>query len=64
MEYNLIPPFVMHLAQLKLEEDPKFLAKNPTLEYHSMFCPRTNTRLHFSLHGIVSYLSTRLLTPK
>ena len=52
----------MRLAQIELDEEPKFLAKNPTLEHHSMFCPRTNNRLHFSLHGIVSYLPTRLPT--
>ena len=64
MEHNRIPPFVMRLAQLELNKTTKFLAKNLTLEHHSMFCPCTNTRLHFSLHIIVSYLPTRLLTHK
>ena len=64
MEHNLIPPFVMRLAQLDLDKEPKFPAKNPTLEHHSMFFPRTNTRLHFRLHSIVSYLPTCLLTPE
>ena len=62
MKHNLIPPFLMRLAQLELDKEPKFLAK--TRHWSIMFCSGTNTRLHFSLHGIVSYLSTHLLTPK
>ena len=39
MENNLVPPFMMCLAQIQLNEEPKFLATNPTLEHHSMYCP-------------------------
>ena len=39
MENNLVPPFAMRLAGLKVNECPKFLAKNPTIEHHSVYFP-------------------------
>ena len=53
MENNLIPPFMMRLAQLELNKEPKFITTDPTPEPHSMYCPRTDVRIHFSLKGIV-----------
>ena len=38
MENNLVPPFMMHLAWIDLNKEPKFLAMNPTPKHHSMYC--------------------------
>ena len=59
MENNLVPPFMMRLAQIEINEEPKVLATNPTPVHHSMYCLRTDVRIHFSLKGIVSYIPTR-----
>ena len=39
MDVNLIPPFMMRLAGLEVNECPKFLAPNPTIENHSIYFP-------------------------
>ena len=57
MEHNLLPPTMMRLNGLLVEELPKL---NPTIETHSIFLPTENTRLPLSLHGTTSYLSTRM----
>ena len=56
MESNLIPPFMMRLDQLKLNEEPKFLAKNPTPEHHSVYRRQTDMQINFYLKGIVSFI--------
>ena len=37
LESNLIPPFVMRLAGVEVNECPKFLSKYPTEQDHSLF---------------------------
>ena len=37
MTVNLIPPFMMRLAGLIVNECPKFLSPNPTIENHSIY---------------------------
>ena len=64
MEENLIPPFMMRLAGIEVDECPKFLAKNPSENNHSMFFPDSSTRIPFLLEGIISYVPTRLPTQK
>ena len=39
MEVNLVPPFMMRLAGVEVDECPKFLAKNPTDSNHSVYFP-------------------------
>ena len=58
MEHNLIPPFMMRLAGLEIDEQPKFLSKPPDLHNHSFYCPKTNHRFHLHLVGTVSYFPT------
>lgn len=59
MKAHLIPPFVMRLNGLIVDECPKFLSKNPTIENHSIFFPDNDIRIPLKLHGITSYIDTR-----
>ena len=63
MEHNLLPPFMMRLAGLELDEKPKFLTKHPSINNHSFFCPQTNHQFHLHLAGTVSYFPTDKPTP-
>ena len=49
MEVNFIPPFILRLAGLEVNEFPKFLAKKPGLEHHLVFFPKDDKRLPFKL---------------
>ena len=59
MDISLIPPFIMRLAGIEVNECPKFLAKSPSIEHHSMYFPDNHLRIPLQLHGIISYLSVR-----
>ena len=59
MEHNLMPSIMMRLNGLMVDECPKFLYPNPTIETHSIFFPTENTWLPLALHGTTSYISTR-----
>lgn len=59
MKVNLIPPFMMRLAGLEVNECPKFLSKNPTINDHSIYCPQKKIRIPFQLNGIISIIPTR-----
>ena len=59
MDVNLIPPFMMRLAGVEVNECPKFLSKNPSEDNHSMYFPREDVRISFHLEGIISYIPTR-----
>ena len=61
MEINMIPPLMLRLAGLEVNECPKFLAKKPGIEHHSVFFPKDDIRLPFKIEGIISYLPTRPL---
>ena len=39
MTVNLIPPFMMKIAGIEINKCPKFLAKQPTIEHHSIYFP-------------------------
>ena len=45
MEVNLIPPMMMRIAGLEVDECPKFLAKRPTENNHSIFFPTSDLRI-------------------
>ena len=60
MEVNLIPPFMMRLAGIEVDECPKFLSKEPTESNHSMLFPEHGIRIPFHLEGIISYIPTRI----
>lgn len=62
MDNNLIPPFMMRLVGLEVDECAKFLAKDPKETNHSIYFPEVDKRFHLQLEGIVSYIPTRLPT--
>ena len=62
MTVTLFPPFMVRLAGIDLNECPKFLAKNPSLEHHSIYFPDHNLRVPFQIYGTISYIPVRLPT--
>ena len=42
MHANLIPPFMMRLAGIEVDECPKFLSPKPSEVNHSLYCPMPN----------------------
>lgn len=59
MGHNLLAPFIMRLAGLEVNEQPKFMTRKPTICHHSLYFPSKDIRLPLSIKGIVSYLHTR-----
>ena len=59
MVNHLIPPFIMRLAGIVVDECPKFLSKTPTLDNHCIFFEEDNLRIPLCLHGITSYIPVR-----
>ena len=60
MEVNLIPPFVMRLNGIDVNECPKFMSTHPSISDHSIYFPAQNVRIPLQLQGIVSYFPTRI----
>ena len=48
MEENLIPPFMMRLAGIEVDECPKFLARNPSESNHSISSVTQIRGYHFN----------------
>jgi hypothetical protein len=59
MKHNLLPPFVLREAGIKLNDTPKFQLDDPTIEEHSMLFPETGFRIPLSLWGTFPYFPTR-----
>ena len=62
MDISLIPPFIMRLADIEIDECPKFLAKAPTVKNHSVYFSQYDLRLPLHIRGIISYLPARTPT--
>ena len=65
MEHNLIPPFMMRLAGVTVNECPKFMCENPTVEDHTIYFPGTkwdqaSLRIPLQIHGTISYFPSRI----
>ena len=56
MEHNLLPPIMMRLNVILVDEFPKFRCPNPTIENYYIFFPTENTQLPLALHGKNSYI--------
>ena len=39
MDTALIPPFMMRVAGIEIDESPKFLARKPSIKNHSLYFP-------------------------
>ena len=60
METTLIPPFMMRVAGIEIDECPKFLARDPSIKNHSIYFPEDEIRIPMKLYGIISYIPARL----
>jgi len=59
MKNHLIPPFVMRLAGVEVDECPKFLARSPSLNNHSLFFSSDDIRIPLALYGKTPYVLVR-----
>ena len=59
---NLIPPFLMRLAGIEVNECPKFLSKHPTEHDHSLFFKDEDVRIPLELRNTISYIPSRIPT--
>ena len=60
MTVTLIPPFMMRLAKIEVDECPKFLCKRPTEKNHSLYFTNVYIRIPLKLDRIISYLPCRM----
>ena len=60
MEASLIPPFMMRLASLEVDECPKFLSATPALTNHSIYSKELDIRIPLRLEGIISCIDCRM----
>ena len=60
MKNHLIPPFMMRLADLVVDECPKYLAQKPSLNNHTLYFENDDIRIPLSLRGIISYLPNQV----
>ena len=59
MKHNLLSPFIMRLAVLEANEQPKFMTRNPKTKHHSIYFKENDIRHPLAIKGIVSFLPTR-----
>ena len=62
MTVNLIPPMMMRITGLEINECPKFISKNHSESDNSIYSPDANLRIPMMIEGIVSYTPTRTPT--
>ena len=59
MQASLIPPIMMCMAGLVVDECPKSLALTPTIENHSIYSPDLKNYFAMQLLYHISYLPVR-----
>ena len=59
MKHNLISTFIMRLAGLGVNEQPKLMTRKPTTKHHSFYFEENNIRLPLAIKCIISFLPTR-----
>ena len=52
MTNNMIPTFIMREAGILMYDTHKTQAKNPTVEYHSIYFQETGIRIPIQLWGV------------
>jgi hypothetical protein len=62
MDHNLIPPFLIWLAGLQVDETPKHQLASPTVDNHAIYDSETGMCIHLKLNGTFSYFTTQALT--
>ncbi len=55
MDHNLVPPFLLRMAGLQVDETPKYQLALPTFDNHSIYDSETKMCIHLKLKGIFSY---------
>jgi hypothetical protein len=59
MDQNLVPPFLLQLAGLQVDETPKHHQLDlPTADNYSIYDSETGMHIHLKLNGIFSYFPT------
>ena len=58
MTHNLVPPFMMREAGIKVNTVPKIQVEDPSVDDHAIYFPETGFRIPLSLWGIFSYFPT------
>jgi hypothetical protein len=58
MDHNSIPPLLIRLAGLQVDETPKHQMASPTVDNHAIYDLETGMHIHFKLNGIFSYFPT------
>ena len=59
MKHNLLSPFIMRISGLEVNEQPKFITRNPTTKQHSVYFKENDITLPLAIKGVVSFLLTR-----
>ena len=62
MTHNLVPPFILREAGLKVKETPKIHVSDPDQNDHSISDPDSDLHITLQLHGIFLYFHTRTPT--
>jgi hypothetical protein len=63
MKNNLIPPFVLREAGIRVQDTLKIQVNDPSVDDHSLCFPETGFRIPLSLWGMFSYFPTSKPTP-
>jgi hypothetical protein len=58
MKNNLIPPFIMREAGIKVNDCPKIHVNDPSVDDHAIIFEETGFRIPLSLWGVFSYFPT------
>jgi hypothetical protein len=62
MHNNLVPPFLLREAGIRVRDTPQIQVSDPAVEDHSICFPETGFRIPLSLWGTFSYFLTSKLT--
>ena len=54
IDHNFIPPFILREGGILVDECPKSLSINPSIDNHSLYCRDADLRIHFDLTNTFS----------
>mmetsp|Transcript_10819 Transcript_10819/g.15255 ORF Transcript_10819/g.15255 Transcript_10819/m.15255 type:complete len:529 (+) Transcript_10819:911-2497(+) len=64
LDHNLIPPFILREAGLKLNQTAKIHVNQPTTLDHAIISKENNLKIPLALNGTFSFFRTRVPTPQ
>jgi hypothetical protein len=64
MEHNLVPPFLLREAGLKVNDIPKIHVKDPDVSHHLIYFDDADLRIPLGLWGVFFYFPSRRPTTK